>query len=92
MNSTIKTKNNCNIYIPRTVYSLYMILSKSKSVKEDNFIIINNFNLEKIPSDLIDLLKKKFSIIFVNKNYLFTFSLSYFCYKLWIILYSLIIN
>ena len=69
MDLTIKTKNNCNIYIPRTVYSLYIILSKNKSVKEDNFIIINNFNLEKIPNDLIDLLKKKFSIIFVHKNY-----------------------
>ena len=69
MNLTIKTKNNCNIYIPRTVYSLYIILSKNKSIKEDNFIIINSFNLEKIPNDLIDLLKKKFTIIFVHKNY-----------------------
>ena len=63
-------KKNCNIYIPRTVYSLFLILSKNKPNKDDNFIIINNYNLEKIPNDLIVLLKKnKFSIIFVNKNY-----------------------
>lgn len=69
MKSIIKVKNECNIFMPRTVYSLYLILSKSKSNKKDNFIIINSFNLQKISNELITLLKKKFTIIFVHKNY-----------------------
>ncbi|MBD1152117.1 hypothetical protein IDH08_01895 [Pelagibacterales bacterium SAG-MED22] len=69
---TISKKNNkeCNLYIPRTIYSLFLILSKEKVNSEDNFVIINNYNLEKIPKNLIKLLKKKkFKIIFINKNY-----------------------
>ena len=69
MKSIIKVKNECNIFMPRTVYSLYLILSKSKSKKKNNFIIINSFNLQKISNELITLLKKKFTIIFVHKNY-----------------------
>lgn len=60
---------NCNIYFPRSLYSLFLILSKKNS-KDDNFVIINNFNKQKIPKNIILLLKKKkFKIILVNKNY-----------------------
>ena len=60
---------NCNIYFPRSLYSLFLILSKKNS-KDDNFVIINNFNKQKIHKNIILLLKKKkFKIILVNKNY-----------------------
>ena len=65
---TISKKNNkeCNLYIPRTIYSLFLILSKEKVNSEDNFVIINNYNLEKIPKNLIKLLKKKNLKLFLS--------------------------
>ena len=64
-----RTNKNCNIYFPRSLFSLFLILSK-KNFKDDNFVIINNFNKQKIPKNIILLLKKKnFKIIIVNKNY-----------------------
>ena len=67
-----KKKKECNLYIPRTIYSLFLILSKEKINNEDSFVVINSFNSEKIPKNLILLLKKKnFKIVYINKNYSF---------------------
>ena len=42
MKSLIHLKKNCNIFIPRNIYSLFLILSKKKSIENDDYIIINN--------------------------------------------------
>lgn len=69
MKHTNQIKKNCNVYFPRSNYSLFIILS-NESKSDDNFVIINNFNLEKIPNEIITLLKKKnFKIIFIKKDY-----------------------
>ncbi len=65
-----KYKKKCNLFFPRTIYSLFLILSKKKTFKEDNFLIINDYYSSKIPKNLIKILKNKgFKIIFINKNY-----------------------
>ena len=70
MISKNKKKNICNLYIPRTIYSLFLILSKKKINNEENFVVINNYNFEKIPKNLIFFLKKRgFKIIYIYKNY-----------------------
>lgn len=72
MNSTNYIKKKCNIFIPRNIYSLFLILSKKKSYLEDNYILINKNDAyaNKFPNKIIDFLKdKKFKIIYVHKNY-----------------------
>lgn len=61
----MKTKNinkeNCNIFIPRNIISLSLILSKKKNYKEDNYILINKNKKfsHRITNDVINFLKKK---------------------------------
>ena len=74
----MKTKNiykeKCNIFIPRNINSILLILAKKKNYKEDNYILINNNRnySHGFSNDIIDFLKKeKFKIIFKNKDYTF---------------------
>ena len=66
-------KKTCNIFIPRNTYSLFLILSKKKLNKNDDYILINThkFYSNKIPKDIINFLKKKnYKIISTNKSYI----------------------
>ena len=72
MNSKNYFKKKCNIFIPRNIYSLFLILSKQKSYLEDDYILINENDkyANKIPIEIINFLRiKKFKIVYVNKNY-----------------------
>ncbi len=65
---------NCNIFIPRNIYSLFLILSKKKNTENDDYIIVNSHEAyaRNFPENIIKLLKKKkFKIIFTNKSFLF---------------------
>ena len=67
-----KYKKNCNIFIPRNVYSLFLILSKKDIGQDDNYVLINNYQQYNHGFDqniLVFLKKKKFKIIFSYKNY-----------------------
>ena len=61
----------CNIFIPRNIYSIYLILSKKKYVDQDDYILINNHQsyARKFPKEIISFLKNKnFKIIFIDKS------------------------
>jgi hypothetical protein len=67
-----KYKKNCNIFIPRNVYSLFLILSKKDIGKDDNYVLINSHQnyTHGFDRNIIDFLKKKkFKIIFFYKDY-----------------------
>ena len=70
-----KLTKNCNIFIPRNMYSFFLILSQKNSLEDDNYILLNNHKTfigsVKIFDDIIFFLKKKkFKIININKNFL----------------------
>jgi len=74
MKSIIDLKKTCNIFIPRNIFSLFLVLSKKKLNKGDNFILVNRHKAYgyPIPKDIIIFLKKKkFKIIYINKSYKF---------------------
>ena len=62
-------KKNCNIFIPRTIYSIILILSQKNLNQYDNYILYNrNFRL---PKELIPFLeKKKFKIIYAPEMHI----------------------
>ena len=67
-------KKKCNVFIPRNIYSLFLVLSKKKSDQNDDYIIINSHDTYayEIPMDIIKFLKKKkFKIIYTDKAYTF---------------------
>ena len=67
-----KNKKKCNIFIPRNVYSLFLILSKKDIGQYDNYVLINNHQkyTHGFNRNIIDFLKKKkFKIIFSYKDY-----------------------
>jgi hypothetical protein len=54
----------CNIFIPRNIYTLFLILSEKNLKRSDNIILFNK-NLKDISRELIFFLKKnKFRVIF----------------------------
>lgn len=54
----------CNIFIPRNIYALFLILSEKNLKRSDNIILFNK-NLKDISRELIFFLKKnKFRVIF----------------------------
>ena len=61
MKSIIDLKKTCNIFIPRNIYSLFLVLSKKKLNKGDNFILVNRHKAYAYPTpkDIIIFLKKK---------------------------------
>ena len=74
MKSIIDLKKTCNIFIPRNIYSLFLVLSKKKLNKGDNFILVNRHKAYAYPTPkdiIIFLKKKKFKIIYINKSYKF---------------------
>ena len=74
MKFIIDLKNTCNIFIPRNIYSLFLVLSKKNFHKGDNFILLNRHKSYsyQIPKYIIIFLKKKkFKIIYINKSYKF---------------------
>ena len=73
MESLNDLKKTCNIFIPRNIFSLFLILSIKKFTKNDDYILINTgkFYSNKIPKDVINFLKKKnYKIILTNKPYI----------------------
>ena len=58
-----KLTKNCNIFIPRNMYSFFLILSQKNSLEDDNYILLNNHKTfigsVKIFDDIIFFLKKK---------------------------------
>ena len=73
MESSNDLKKTCNIFIPRNIYSLFLILSKKKFTKNDDYILINTnkFYSQKISKDIINFLNKKnYKIILTNKPYI----------------------
>ena len=51
-------KKFCNIFVPRNVYTLFLILSEKNLKKSDNIILLNK-NFKYISEKLIFFLKKK---------------------------------
>ena len=71
----MEMKKKCSIFIPRNLFSFFLILSHLKT-NEERYIIINNFYFKKIDIGLIDLFKKKkFKIILINQNLSYKFTL-----------------
>ena len=58
MKSFKNKKKNCNIYIPRTIYSIILILSQKNLNQSDNYILFNR-NFRIISKELISFLEKK---------------------------------
>ena len=60
MKSASDLNTKCNIFIPRNIYSLFLILSKKQNNQVD-YILINNHQsyARKFPEDIISFLKKK---------------------------------
>ena len=70
MRSESEINIKCNIFIPRNVYSIFLILSKKKHDNQVDYILINNHQsyARKFTKDIITFLKKKkFKIIFIDK-------------------------
>jgi len=70
MKSKKYIKKKCNIFIPRNVYSLFLILSHKKYVLDDDYILLNiNYRyISKLHDKIILFLKKKnFKIIYIKK-------------------------
>lgn len=67
-----KYKKNCNIFIPRNVFSVFLILSKKDIGQDDNYVLINKHQKysQRFYRNIIDFLKKKkFKIIITDKDY-----------------------
>ena len=62
MKSISKIKKSCNIYLPRNIYSFFLVLSKKNLAKSDNYIIINKYYFKEISNDLIFYLRKKINL------------------------------
>ena len=58
----------CNIFIPRNIYSLFLILSEKNLNISDNIIIINK-NFKHVSQELIFFLKKNKFIIIYDFNF-----------------------